>query len=490
MSTPEKPGPEHAPPSSDEGARTAVDSEPPAVRADAGPGPNTLHSVEPGEDGATGDVRPETAAAGAPEPGAKAGSARLVHGDEIARGGMASIRVAFDTVLLRRVAVKRLRGEGDSEYKARFFEEAQVTAQLDHPNVVPVHDVGLESDSEPFFTMKLVEGHTLTQVVDELHRHELTPERLHPILQIFLKVCDAVSFAHSRGVVHRDLKPDNIMVGTHGQVYVMDWGVARLLARTPEIVSLPCVHVRSDSATSQHVEKRAIVGTPDYMAPEQALVEPWEVDERSDVFGLGGILYYLLTGLGPYSKPKSGSSLAQRGPVDPPEEHGVWPRLPPGLCQIAMRALAHEKHLRYQNVEELRGSVEEFLLGGGWFATQRYRAGDLIVREGEVGESAYIITEGQCEVYRIEEGVKQPLRELGPGEVFGETAVLTRKPRTATVAALSDVTVKVVTRVSLDNELRRNPWLDAFVRSLAERFREADAEVASHRRSRASSGKR
>jgi serine/threonine-protein kinase len=154
-----------------------------------------------------------------------------------------------------------------------------------------------------------------------------------------------------------------------------------------------------------------------------------------------------------------------------------------------MKALAREKHRRYQSVEEVRRGVEDFLLGGGWFATERFRAGQIIVREGEVGDSAYIISDGQCEVYRIEDGEKRPLRELGPGEVFGETAVLTRKPRTATVAAISDVTLKVVTSASLDNELSRNPWLEAFVRSLAERFREVDAEAASHRRSLASSGK-
>lgn len=418
-------------------------------------------------------------------PVAVGGATRLVHGDEIARGGMASIHLAFDTSLLRRVAVKRLRGEGQPEHRARFLEEAQVTAQLDHPNVVPVHDVGIDAATgEPFFTMKLVEGHTFAQVIDELHRHELTPERLHPILHTFLKICDAVSFAHSRRVVHRDLKPDNVMVGTHGQVYVMDWGVARLLAAPSELQTNQVVRVGERAPSPSAVEEKAIVGTPDYMAPEQSLGDEREIDERSDVFGLGGILYYLLTGLGPYSDCKSGFGFAQRGPVDPPEDHGVWPRLPPGLCQITMRALATEKHRRYQSVEELRQSVEAFMQGGGWFATQRFRAGELIVCEGELGESAYIISEGQCEVYRMQDGEKCLLRQLGPGEVFGETAVLTRKPRTATVAALTDVTLKIVTRASLENELSQNPWLDAFVRSLAERFREVDAEVASHRRSR------
>jgi serine/threonine-protein kinase len=415
-----------------------------------------------------------------------AGADRLVHGGEIARGGMASIGIAFDQALLRRVAVKRVRGQADSVGRQRFCDEARITAQLDHPNVVPVHDLALDPASgEPFFTMKLVEGHTLTQVIDEAHRHELTPERLHPILQILLKVCDAVAFAHSRGLVHRDLKPENVMVGTHGQVYVMDWGVARVLRRDMTL-GRSGAWMNEAGFVPRDLDADSIIGTPDYMAPEQALGDARAIDERTDVFGLGGILYYLLTGLGPYSRAGVRASLSQRGEVVPPEDQGVWPRLPPGLCHIAMKALAAEKHERFSNVEELRHCLEEFMSGGGWFATKRFRAGEVIVREGEVGDSAYIISEGQCEVFRMEEGQKQPLRELGPGEVFGETAVLTRKPRTASVAALSDVTLKVVTSTSLENELSRNPWLEAFVRSLAERFREADAEVASHRRARSS----
>jgi len=465
---------------------TRVDSQALVEPAPEPQRPVTLPSVKasPPSGAETRDAR-DAPAPVEPEPLASA-SERLVHGGEIARGGMASIGVAFDQGLLRRVAVKRLRGHTDSVGRQRFFDEARVTAQLDHPNVVPVHDLGLEPlTGEPFFTMKLVEGHTLGQVIDEAHRHELTPERLHPILQILVKVCDAVAFAHSRGLVHRDLKPENVMVGTHGQVYVMDWGVARVLHREPTLDRAP--GWAEASLLSRDPDADAIIGTPDYMAPEQALGDARAIDERTDVFGIGGVLYYLLTGLGPYSRTSSRAGLSQRGEVLPPEDQGVWPRLPPGLCHIAMKALAPEKHLRFSSVEELRRSLEEFLSGGGWFATQRFRAGEVIVREGEVGDSAYIISEGQCEVYRVADGQKQPLRELGPGEVFGETAVLTRKPRTASVAALSDVTLKVVTSASLDNELSRNPWLEAFVRSLAERFREADAEVASHRRARSSS---
>jgi serine/threonine-protein kinase len=464
---------------------TRVDSEA-LDEAAEGQRPTTLASVKAGAP-LPGDAAhaPDLAAPAALEVLVNAAE-RLVHGGEIARGGMASIGVAFDQVLLRRVAVKHLRGQMDATGKQRFFDEARITAQLDHPNVVPVHDLALDPASgEPFFTMKLVEGHTLGQVIDEAHRHELTPERLHPILQILLKVCDAVAFAHSRGLVHRDLKPENVMVGTHGQVYVMDWGVARLVRRDSALGRGAGFGAEA-GFVPRDLDADAIIGTPDYMAPEQALGDARAIDERTDVFGLGGILYYLLTGLGPYSRAGSRAGLSQRGEVVPPEDQGVWPRLPPGLCHIAMKALATEKHARFSNMDELRHSIEEFMSGGGWFATKRYRAGEVIVREGEVGDSAYIISEGQCEVYRVVDGEKQPLRELGPGEVFGETAVLTRKPRTASVAALSDVTLKVVTSTSLENELSRNPWLDAFVRSLAERFREADAEVASHRRARSS----
>lgn len=401
---------------------------------------------------------------------------------------MGSVRRVYDTVLRREVAMK----VGDPACPAyaqsalRFMEEAQITGQLDHPNIVPVHDLstGTERDGI-FFTMKLVEGETMTELMDRLHASEYDHRAIEGALQVFVKICDAVAFAHSRGVVHRDLKPDNVMVGTFGQVYVMDWGVALLTgakrASAPPGKPLPLrVSLSEDLSRDTREEAGALVGTFEYMAPEQAWGNIEDIDERTDVFGLGGLLYHLLTGQGPNAAPSALEVLqkAQRGRPSPPGEHGIWKDLPPGLCAITMRALAKAREDRYQSALELKADVEDFLRGGGWFQTETFEPGAVIVRQGDPADSAYIITEGACEVVQDGSGVSVVLRRLGVGDVFGETAVLTGEPRSASVIAVERVAVKVVTRDALERELGRKSWAGAFVKALAQRFRDADERLA------------
>ena len=170
--------------------------------------------------------------------------------------------------------------------------------------------------------------------------------------------------------------------------------------------------------------------------------------------------------------------LAREGKVTPPEEIAANGTIPPELSRIVMKALSAKCEDRYPSVQEVAQDVREFLRGGGWFATRSYAAGTVIIDEGEVASAAFVITHGRCEVYKTADGVRQVLRTLGPGDVFGETAVFTAKPRSATVVALEPVTVKVVTRDSLELELERNPWMGAFVRALAERFLDLDARLS------------
>jgi serine/threonine-protein kinase len=397
----------------------------------------------------------------------------------IAEGGMGVVEAAFDSVLLRRVARKTMHVSADDspDVTARFIEEAQITAQLDHPNIVPVHDLAVNVEQgKVFFTMKLVDGETLSSVFRRLHANPFSGLELERVLRVFLKVCDAISFAHSRGVVHRDLKPDNIMVGSHGQVYVMDWGVA-LLQRvdvTPD--SEPPISVARPSAE----EIGTVVGTVQYMAPEQAFGLVADQGPLTDVYGLGAILYALLTGVGPSSasNPSEALRLARSGPIPAPETRPAWPTLPPGLSRIAMKALSVLPRDRQPSVDALRQQVEDFLRGGGWFQVQTFAAGATIMVEGDSADAAYLVTRGNCEVYRTIEGEKRTVRHVGAGEIFGEMGLLTRSPRTATVAALEDVTVMVITPEALEHELSHSGWLKVLIGALATRFRELDQSQA------------
>jgi eukaryotic-like serine/threonine-protein kinase len=389
---------------------------------------------------------------------------------ELARGGLSSIRVVFDRVIRRRVAMKVHDSERDPSGLAHFLEEARITGQLDHPNIVPVHDVQYDEHAAPSrFTMKLVEGETLADVIERRGDKPLSGEDIERLVGVFLKVCDAVSFAHSRRVIHCDLKPSNVMVGSHGQVYVTDWGVA--LRREPP------PHPLADEPTRAS-EPGMLSGTPAFMAPEQTLGRPSRIDERTDVYGLGGILYAILTGAAPHDGGTSSAdfALARGGVVRPPQEVVTFP-LPPGLCGIALRALEADPDRRFPSVELLKHEVSVFMRGGGWFETMRKAEGSLVVGQGDAPDAAYLIVEGQCELFQEIAGSKRSIRMLGPGEVFGEISIFGASTRTASVLAVSDVTLVRVTRDALQRELERTGWLKTFVEGLAQRFIEVDRQL-------------
>ncbi|MFI5308401.1 MAG: cyclic nucleotide-binding domain-containing protein [Polyangiales bacterium] len=410
---------------------------------------------------------------GSPEDALPAWRARYEDLGELARGGMSSIRLVFDRIVRRRVAMKVHDRERDPSGLTTFIEEARITGQLDHPNVVPVHDVQHDENGQPTrFTMKLVEGETLADILERRGPQPLHGVEAERLLGILLKVSDAIAFAHSRGVIHCDLKPSNIMVGSHGQVYVTDWGVAlRRAPTTPELSE----HDRP----TRPFGGGTLCGTPAYMAPEQAWGRREEVDERTDVYGLGGILYAMLTLCPPHDGGSSDADLdlAKRGFVRRPQDVVRDRPLPAGLCRIAMKALLADPGQRHPSVEAFKLELEQLMRGGGWFETVRLPQGALVVREGDLPDAAYILVEGECELFRNIQGKRRFIRTLSTGEVFGETSIFGSSTRTASVAAATDVTLVRVTREALERELERTEWLKAFVEALAGRFIELDLKL-------------
>ncbi|MCA9571322.1 MAG: serine/threonine protein kinase, partial [Myxococcales bacterium] len=220
--------------------------------------------------------------------------------EPIGTGGMSTVLRVFDRVLLRETAQKLMdpRFSGSRRHVERFMTEARVTGQLEHPNIVPVHDYGTTPDGVPFINMKLVEGDTLEDLVAEAGDGRLDPDCLAGFIRILLKICDALAFAHSKGVIHRDLNPANIMVGPFGEVYLMDWGVS---TRTDGS------SIRLDGGPDG--QNTDISGTPAYMAPEQIRGLP--LDSRTDVFALGATLYHVVTGHPPFPGPSAIQALNQ-----------------------------------------------------------------------------------------------------------------------------------------------------------------------------------
>jgi serine/threonine protein kinase len=410
-------------------------------------------------------------------------SRRHVDKGEIARGGMGSIRKVFDTNLQRTVAMKVLFPEhrGDAKIMARFAEEAQILGQLEHPNIVPVHDFGEDAEGVRFFTMYYVRGKTLTEMLQSDTVEMGSREAYFKLLNIFTRVCDAVAFAHSRGVVHRDLKPDNIMVGAFGEVYLMDWGISKLLGRSTPTGSgeIPDpVRVRREVAADD--EKGQIIGTFFYMSPEQAHAEVEKVDERTDIFLLGGVLYEILTGQPPYM----GSTVvdvvrqAQKCAIPAPNLVAPERNIPEALVRITMKCLQRDQKDRYQNVFLLKQDVENFLKGGASFPQITFKAGEHLMQEGEQGDQVFIINKGTVQVYKtFDDGSRRGLATLKEGAVVGEAAVLSSKERTASVVAVEDVVATAVTRAQLEKELGLNNWVGPLVKALADRFIGIDSKL-------------
>ncbi len=421
----------------------------------------------------------------------------FVDGGVVGRGGMGTVRDAFDRRLLRHVAVKLLDRSllEHRDLVERFVAEAQITGQLEHPNIVPVHGLGEAVDGTPYFFMKLVHGRTLADEIRDERGLPWPSGRLDELLGVLLKVCDAVAFAHSRGVIHRDIKPQNVMVGSFGQVYLMDWGVARV-ARDGHGITTPATSTSTEApAYTERVvlnhdagfkTSTSVLGTPAYMAPEQAIGLHESVDARTDVYALGVVLYEMLVGTSPHRGSTAMAVLwsAANGEVTPPEKARPDLGLPSGLCRIAMKALARLQDDRYQSVLELKTDIERYLRGYDRFPIQKFSAGERVVTEGDAGDVAFIITAGRCVAFRDVSGERVVLREMGSGDVFGETAVFTSKPRTASVEALESLTVMLVTRESLTEQLGLNTHMGTFVRAVAERFRETDQRLAGFERTR------
>jgi serine/threonine-protein kinase len=393
----------------------------------------------------------------------------------IGAGGVGSVHCVRDRALLRQAALKILDPvlARKPAHVERFTHEAQINAQLEHPNIVPVHEIVQLAEGPQYFTMKLVEGINLQAWIEREQRPGGSMEVLHEMLSALLKVCDALAFAHSRGVLHCDLKPENVMVGSFGEVYLMDWGLARLLpgSNGPRAIEV------SAAPNAPPPGAGKVMGTPGFMAPEQARGASDQFSERTDVFGLGAILYAILTGEPPWRGETVVVVLARARACQLAFPAGKTAALPPRLCRIAARAMSADPAARYPSVLALKQDLQTFLRGGFQFPTREYPPGGRIVSEGERGDEAFVIEKGTCVVYKSAGAERIVRRHLGPGSVFGETAALGGGTRTATVEAVDEVTVRVVTRELLEENLGLAGWFGAFVVALADRFRELDDQL-------------
>jgi serine/threonine protein kinase len=321
-------------------------------------------------------------------------NARYQVGRLVARGGMGLIYQLKDCNVHRDVAVKvMLANLQDAEEQImRFVQEAQITGQLEHPNIVPVHELGVSETDTIYYTMKYLKGKTLQEVLDGIKRGDqeiIERMPLDNLLTVFEKVCDAIAFAHSRGVVHRDIKPQNIMIGDFGEVLVLDWGLAKIL---PGFDSSPVLtpianfggddqpEVDPETSMLKTMQGR-IMGTPAFIAPEQVREELGVRDGRLDVYALGAVLYQILTLEIPFGgRLKEILADKMQGNLPPPHEHEEPcphcpnDRVPESISAVCLKAMAVMPHNRYPSVAALQHDIQAYRTG---HATQAEEAGAL-----------------------------------------------------------------------------------------------------------------
>ncbi len=284
-------------------------------------------------------------------------------GRELGRGGLGRVLIAVDRTLGREVAVKELLPELSSgahrDALARFVREARISAQLEHPNIVPVYEMGTDLDGRPYYTMRVVRGRTFDEALEAAPG---LPGRLS-LLHHYAGVCQAIAYAHSRGVIHRDIKPQNVMIGEFGETIVLDWGIAKVRGHA---------ELRADDSSQRRLRTTddaartavgRVLGTPAYMSPEQAIGQVEDVDERSDVWALGAVLYRLLTGQVPFAASTLPELLLKIGEGELTPVRAFDSAIPADLAAIAERALQKPKENRYQNAAAVLRDVLAYQSG-------------------------------------------------------------------------------------------------------------------------------
>jgi len=324
---------------------------------------------------------------------AAGGGGRYVQGEELGRGAMGLVRRVEDRPLRRKLAMKTLRGEATDVRLARFLNEARVLGRLDHPGIVSIHELGVDEEGRPFFTMPVLAGGELREVFTKARASE-DGWSLARAVGVLERVCEAMAHAHASGVVHRDLKPSNVMVGRFGEVQVVDWGIAAVRGQRDARDPRP----QADSSGAPEASPvrtldGAVIGTPYFMSPEQARGESSAVDERSDVYALGAMLYELLAGRPPFERDEGSNApyavLARVQTQEPAPLDDA--RAPEELVAICRRAMAREREERYADMSalaaDLRAHLEQRVVSahrtgamaelGKWVQRNRLAAGAL-----------------------------------------------------------------------------------------------------------------
>jgi serine/threonine protein kinase len=389
---------------------------------------------------------------------------------ELGSGGMGSVDAVLDTVLQRVVARKRINSEHMThpEVVETFVNEIKLMARLTHPGILAMHDALLGAGGEPAYTMPLAEGRTLQSLLKEQSGRPLPLEQA---VRILVKLSETLTFAHDRGILHLDLKPENIMVGEYGEVLIMDWGAARVF--DAGLYNAEFERLAGGAAVPEQPRETEglIMGTPGYMPPEQIRDGRAALGPEADIFAVGVIFYQMITGTHPFMDTTLRGIEDRVFDHEPPAASTVNPDVPSSLARISAKMLHKDRSGRYRRFKEVLNALDEYQRSAAGFPTRTFEAGEVIFSEGDPSDYICIVESGSVEISVDTDGDRKVIATLGRGEPFGELAAITGNPRTATATAVEASTIRMVTRDDIGAEIEKlSSWVGAIVEALTNRF--------------------
>jgi len=392
----------------------------------------------------------------------------------LGEGAVGCVERVYDKHLGRIVARKTLREALRDEPNAlrTFANEARILGHLDHGSVIPIFDAYVNDVGLPVYTMREVAGRSLAQVLSmDRKTAQVRPLSLERTLKIVSQVGAALSHAHQRGVVHLDLKPQNIIVLEHDEILLVDWGAASIFDEACYAETLTSALDAIELDVGEFQSDEFIVGTPRYMSPEQTDSARSSLTPASDIFSLGILFYQMLSGRVPFTGESLEELLFHIRETGPDDPRSVMRGLHPHLAQLVLAMLEKNPEDRPTSLEHVLAELDAFRGSAGEFPLRAFDEGAVIFAEEDEAETAFVIVEGQVE---ISTGAGAERRVLGrhlPGDVFGELAVLRDGPRTASATALTKVVVRVIGRDALRAETESlSPWVLSMLEGIVERF--------------------
>lgn len=409
------------------------------------------------------------------------------HQLEYFEGGLSLVSKSFDQWLNRVVAIKVLKQkyiENEAMIET-FLNEAKLIGYLDHPGIISIYDVFMQSNVNPCYAMEFIKGQHLEDYIHELTRSCDTNDDqciaipLTESLRIFDRICETMAYAHDRGVIHLDLKPENIVIGEYGEVLIIDWGSALLYDPEPYLQYMKRQTVNDASVSFfSHIKTSPATASPMYMSPEQTKQPRETLAPPSDIFSAGVVFYQMLTGVMPFTGAELNEVWEKIQSYHPRPVHAVNSNIPLYLSQICSKMIEKTPDLRYRSFHDVLDDLNELRNSGCLFDTKHYKTGDVIFCEGDEGTYAFIILSGKVDISKAVDGRQVSLAELGRDEIVGELAIFSDEPRSATVTAIEPTIIRIMKKKEIDGELEKlAPWVGGMISGLSDRFIELNERL-------------